>query len=62
MSDWMDEYRVMVHDCEQRESRLTEWERGFIDSIGRRIDRQQPLSPKQIETLDNIWNRATENG
>lgn len=58
MSD-MDEFRQMVDDCEQRESRMTEWERTFIDSLSR-LDRAP--SAKQVETLNEIWDRVTEKG
>ena len=54
-----DDWRQMVHDCEQREERLSDWERGFIDSIGRRLDANGGLTPKQSETLEEIWDRAT---
>lgn len=62
MGTWADEYLTMVDDCEKRESRLTEWEAGFIDSIRNRLEREQRLTPKQTETLDRIWERATANG
>lgn len=59
MSTWVDEYVTIVEDCEKRESRLTEWETGFIDSIRGQLERERPLSAKQIETLEKIWERAT---
>lgn len=62
MATWTDEYLQMVEDCEKRESRLTEWEQGFINSIRHRLEEEKPLTPKQIETLDNIWERATKAG
>ena len=62
MSSYLDEYRQLVSDCEARESRLTDWQRGFISSIGERLDREIALSPKQIETLSDIWERATAKG
>ena len=61
-ASWVDEYLQMVDDCEKRESRLTEWEQGFVDSIRRRLEREQPLSTKQTDTLDKIWERATARG
>jgi hypothetical protein len=61
-ASWSDEYLRMINDCETRESRLTDWERSFIDSIKNRIDRGQALTPKQTETLDEIWERATARG
>ena len=62
MTTWTDEYLTMVEDCEKRESRLTEWEQGFIDSVRNQLEREKPLSPNQIETLEQIWERATANG
>lgn len=57
--NWVGEYMTMVEDCEKRESSLTEWEVEFIDSIRHRLEREQPLSAKQTEILEKIWDRAT---
>jgi len=54
-----DEHQQMVQDCETRESKLTDWERGFIDSISRQIAEGRSLSDKQAERLDTIWERVT---
>lgn len=62
MVSWADEYFTMLDDCEKRESRLTDWERGFVDSLRNQLERDRRPSAKQIETLGNIWERATENG
>lgn len=62
MATWADEYLTMVDDCEQRESRMTEWEAGFVDSIRHRLEQEKPLSEKQTETLDRIWERVTAKG
>lgn len=62
MPSWIDEYMQLVNDCEQRESRLTEWEATFIDSIKDQLGRARPLSAKQIETLEKVWDRATSKG
>lgn len=62
MATWVKEYLTLVEDCEERESRLTEWEIDFLDSIRHRLEKGQPLSTKQIETLDKIWERATARG
>jgi phosphoserine phosphatase len=62
MTDWAAEYLQMIEDCEARESRLTNWERGFVDSIRAQLERNRPLTPKQTETLDTIWERATAKG
>lgn len=59
MSLWIDEYERMLRDCEKRESRLTAWEREFIDSLQHRLAHGGSLTPKQCETLDKIWERVT---
>lgn len=56
---WADEYLQMVEDCTNRESKLSEWEVGFIDSITHRIEDGKILTAKQIEKLDAIWERVT---
>ena len=63
MSDtWDSVYIDQIEDCEKRESRLTEWERSFIASIRSQIERGRRPTPKQIETLDRIWEQATAKG
>lgn len=55
----MGEWLTMIEDCEKRQSKLTEWEVGFIDSIRKRIDDDLPLTEKQEEKLNAIWERVT---
>jgi hypothetical protein len=62
MSDWADEYTRMLDDCEKREERLTDWECSFVDSLQRQLASGRRPSDKQIETLDNIWEKATVKG
>lgn len=62
MATWADEYLKMVDDCEKRESRLSEWDCNFLESIRSRLEQEKPLSAKQTDTLDKIWERATSNG
>lgn len=62
MATWIDEYMQLVEDCEKRESRITEWEQEFIDSIRNQLECERPLSDKQTEILDQIWEKATKNG
>ena len=62
MSTWQDEYVTLLDDCEQREERLSEWERGFVDSLRRQIEQGRRPTPKQIEALDRAWERATARG
>jgi hypothetical protein len=58
----MDEDEQLVADCEARESRLTDWQRSFIDSIRKRIDDGKGLTERQREVLNDIWDRATTKG
>lgn len=58
----LDEHAQMIEDCEARESRLSDWERSFIDSISTQVGAGRLLSPKQAEILDLIWNKATAKG
>lgn len=57
---WADEYLRMLEDCERRESRLNDWERGFVDSLRRQIEDGKTPSGKQLEKLNDIWDRVTE--
>ena len=54
-----DEHKQMVADCEARESKLTDWERTFVDSISAALDKGRALTAAQAETLDKIWERVT---
>lgn len=54
-----DEHIQMVEDCEQRESKLTDWERSFIDSLSKQLADGRRLTEKQAEQLDEIWERVT---
>ena len=54
-----EDHQQMVQDCESRESKLTDWERGFIDSLSHQMANGYPLSEKQAERLDVIWERVT---
>lgn len=49
----------MVYDCETHESKLTDWERTFIDSIKNRLQGGRGLTDLQQGNLDKIWNRVT---
>lgn len=60
--DWTSEYVTLLDDCEKRESRLNDWERGFVDSLRRQIEAGKRPTPKQIEALDDVWERATKRG
>ncbi len=54
-----DDIPLMISDCEKRESKLDDWEQGFIDSISKRVGDGKSLTDKQIARLDSIWERIT---
>lgn len=57
-----DEHLTMVEDCEQRESRLSDWERKFIDDMRTRLEAGHSLTVGQEDMLDSIWEKCTANG
>lgn len=62
MADWRDEYNQMIEDCENRDRRMNEWERGFIESLKAQLkDERIPTMP-QIEKLNDIWEKVTSKG
>ena len=54
----MTEAETMLEDCNKRESKMNEWERGFIQSLNE-FDDIGNMSLKQYETLEKIWDRIT---
>lgn len=56
---WSDEYARMIADCEKREGKLSDWERGFIDSIDQQMGRGKVPTRKQVDRLNEIWERVT---
>jgi len=54
-----EEHFAMVEDCENRESKLSDWERGFVDSLRSQLEKDRKLTEKQEITLDAIWDRVT---
>ena len=59
---WADDYITLLNDCEKRESRLTDWERSFVDSLRTQIEQGTRPTKKQSETLDEVWERVTARG
>lgn len=53
------EHAQMVADCVQRESKLSDWERNFIDSLERQLADGRSLTSNQAEALDAIWEKVT---
>lgn len=62
MSEWADQYLTLIDDCEQREGRLSDWQRGFLDSLRRQIEAGNVPTQKQIDKLDEAWEQATARG
>ena len=58
----MSETETLIEDCENRESQLSDWERGFIDSLKQQFAAGRTLTAKQSEHLDSIWERVTAGG
>ncbi len=52
------EIDLMINDCLNRESKMSEWEREFIWSIAWSINPNE-LSQKQLAHLEKIWDRIT---
>lgn len=59
---WADAYIELLDDCDERESKLTDWERGFCDSLRKQITDGRRPTQKQIDALDRVWERATARG
>lgn len=59
---WTSEYLTLLDDCEKREQRLSDWERGFVDSLRHQLEAGRRPSTRQVETLDTIWERVTARG
>jgi len=58
----MDEHQQMLVDIEARESRLTDWERTFVDSISAQLGNGYSLTLRQVEKLGEVWERVTARG
>jgi Fic family protein len=53
------EYVQLIEDCEHDQSKLTDWELGFLDNIRCLLERGLEFSDKQASTLESIWERVT---
>lgn len=58
----MNETMQLIEDCEARESRLSDWDGQFLDSLRRQLEAGRTLSEKQDAKLNEIWERATAKG
>ena len=54
-----DEVMILITDCENRDKKLNEWERKFLESIKEAYLKYKGLTSLQLDTLNNIWERAT---
>jgi hypothetical protein len=59
MSEWTEEVRQMIVDCETRSASLSDWEVKFIDSISLTVGVGKSLTPRQYDTLEKIWEKVT---
>lgn len=57
-----DDVQQMIDDCEKREAKLTDWERGFIDNVSAWLGRGYGITKAQHETLNAVWERVTKDG
>lgn len=58
----IDEAELMISDCENRDRRLTEWEREFLTSLRQRVASGRESTERQDEILNRIWDRVTSRG
>ena len=57
-----EEISQLIEDCENRESKMTDWEREFIQSISEQASYRafyRALTNAQVEKLEKIWDRIT---
>ena len=50
------EHNQMIEECEERDSRLSDWERNFLDSVS---SQSYSLTEKQAATLESIHRKVT---
>lgn len=55
-----EDYMEMIEACEREESKLTDWERNFIDSMRRQLENGDTLSVNQSDKLTQIWENAIQ--
>ena len=59
MSTDTEEQRILIKDCLNRISKLTDWESRFMANIRIRLEANIPLTEKQDELLNEIWEKVT---
>jgi len=55
----MDDTELMIKDCLKRKTKLSHDENKFIHSISNQYNTHGSLTDKQLELLDQIWDRVT---
>ncbi len=50
----------ILQELNSRLEIISDWDRGFLESVMEQWDRKRSLSYKQIETLENIYGRYDE--
>lgn len=50
---------VLIKDCFKRLSKLSAWEDDFINNAQERLASGRPLTDRQSELLDEIWEKVT---
>ena len=54
------ELETMITDCWNSTKKcLTEWEYAFLGDMEEKVHKQSYLTEKQIEIINNIWERVT---
>ena len=53
------EQAARVEDCQDRESKLNEWECGFIEDMDVLLAKGTTLTPRQDAVLEKLWDRVT---
>lgn len=56
---WTDELTTLLEDCEKREAKLTAWEHDLIVNVRDYRDAGRPMSKKQVQALNDAWDRVT---
>jgi len=54
----MGDEEQMLDDCETLESKLSDWERGFVTSLRERLDSGNDLTENQSEKLFEVHDRV----
>ena len=55
----VEETMTMINDCQDREKKMNEWEREFMDSIRSQLVSTGNLSEKQLAILNRVWEKVT---